>query len=177
MPESVDRRIPDGEERRVMNKAILLGRLTKDPEVRYSQSAEPMAIARYTLAVNRRTKRENEPDADFLPCVAFGKQGEFAEKYFRKGQMVGVCGRIQVRSWDDQNGQKHWQTEIIVEDQYFAESKGSSENRSYGAAEPPQGAYSGGGYGGGGSSQPAKQNQPEGFAIISENLDEEDLPF
>ena len=73
-----------------MNKVILMGRLTRDPAVRYSQGAEPLAIARYSLAVNKRFKRQGEPDADFIPCVAFGKQGEFAEKYFRKGQMVSV---------------------------------------------------------------------------------------
>ena len=81
-----------------MNKVILMGRLTRDPEVRYSQSAEPLAIARYTLAINRRFKRQGESEADFIPCVAFGKQGEFAERYFRKGQMVSVVGRLQVRN-------------------------------------------------------------------------------
>ena len=77
-----------------MNKVILMGRLTKDPEVRYAQSSEPLAVARYTLAVNRRFKRQGEQDADFIGCVAFGKAGEFAEKYFKKGQMVGVVGRL-----------------------------------------------------------------------------------
>lgn len=76
-----------------MNKVILMGRLTKDPEVRYAQGSEPLAVARYTLAVNRRFKRQGEQDADFIGCVAFGKAGEFAEKYFKKGQMVGVVGR------------------------------------------------------------------------------------
>ena len=84
-----------------MNKVILMGRLTRDPEVRYSQSSEPVAVARYTLAVNRRFKRKDEPEADFIPCVALGKSGEFAEKHFRKGQLVGVIGRLQVRSWED----------------------------------------------------------------------------
>ena len=93
-----------------MNKVILMGRLTKDPEVRYAQSNEPLAVARYTLAVNRRFKRAGEQDADFIGCVAFGKTGEFAEKYFKKGQMVGVVGRLQVRSWDDNEGKKHWTT-------------------------------------------------------------------
>lgn len=78
-----------------MNKSILMGRLTRDPEVRYSQGAEPMAIARYSLAVNRRFKRQGEQDADFIPCVAFGKQGEFAEKYLTKGQMISAVGRLQ----------------------------------------------------------------------------------
>ncbi len=82
-----------------MNKVILMGRLTKDPEVRYSsQKAEPLAVARYTLAVNRRFKRQGELDADFINCVSFGKAGEFAERYFKKGQMVSVVGRLQVRA-------------------------------------------------------------------------------
>jgi single-strand DNA-binding protein len=106
-----------------MNKVILMGRLTRDPEVRYSQGAEPMAIARYSLAVNRRFKRQGEQDADFIPCVAFGKQGEFAEKYLTKGQMISVVGRLQVRNWDDNNGNKRTTTEVVVEEQYFAESK------------------------------------------------------
>ena len=87
-----------------MNKVILMGRLVRDPEVRYSQGAEPLAVARYTLAVNRRFKRQGEQDADFIGCVAFGKAGEFAEKYFKKGQMVSIIGRLQVRSWDDNEG-------------------------------------------------------------------------
>ena len=97
-----------------MNKVILMGRLTRSPEVRYSQGSEPVAVARYTLAVNRRFKRKDEPEADFIPCVAFGKSGEFAEKYFRKGQLVGVIGRLQVRSWEDKEGKKHWTTEVSL---------------------------------------------------------------
>lgn len=111
-----------------MNKVILMGRLTRSPEVRYSQSSEPVAVARYTLAVNRRFKRKDEPEADFIPCVALGKSGEFAEKYFRKGQLVGVIGRLQVRSWEDKEGKKHWTTEVIIEEQHFAESKNSSND-------------------------------------------------
>lgn len=110
-----------------MNKVILMGRLVKEPEVRYSQGAESFAIARYTLAVNRRFKRQGEPEADFINCVAFGKTGEFAEKYFKKGQMVSVVGRLQVRSWDDNEGKKRWSTDVIVEEQYFAEGKHDSE--------------------------------------------------
>lgn len=113
-----------------MNKVILMGRLVRDPEVRYTQSNQPMAIARFTLAVNRRFKRQGEQDADFIPCVAFGKQGEFAEKYFRKGQMVSVVGRLQVRNWDDNNGNKRTTTEVVVEEQYFAESKKSNAENS-----------------------------------------------
>ena len=151
-----------------MNKVILMGRLVKDPEVRYSQSAEPLAVARYTLAINRRFKREGEPDADFINCVAFGKTGEFAEKYFKKGQMVSVVGRLQVRSWDDQNGQKRWSTDVVVEEQYFAESKGSFEasrsNTSYDNAQKPQ-------------FQGPSQTASEGFFPIDENIEDEDLPF
>ena len=108
-----------------MNKVILMGRLTRDPEVRYSEGAEPMAIARYTLAVNRRFKRQGEPEADFIPCLAFRKNAEFSEKYFKKGQQVGVIGRLQVRNWEDKEGHKRTTTEVVIEDQYFAESKAS----------------------------------------------------
>ena len=106
-----------------MNKVILMGRLARDPEVRYSQGAEPVAVAKYTLAVNRRFKRQGEQDADFINCVAFGKAGEFAEKYFKKGQMVSIVGRIQVRSWEDREGKRNWTTEVVVEEQYFAGGK------------------------------------------------------
>jgi len=110
-----------------MNKVILLGRMTRDPEVRYSQGATPVAVARFSLAVNRRFKREGEPDADFINCVAFGKNGEFVEKYFRKGQQISIVGRLQVRSWDDKEGKKQWSTEVIVEENYFAENKKQEE--------------------------------------------------
>ena len=136
-----------------MNKVILMGRLTRDPEVRYSQGAEPVAVARYTLAVNRRFKRQGEQDADFIGCVAFGKVGEFAEKYFRKGQMVSIVGRLQVRSWSDQEGKKHWTTEVIVEEQYFAEGKKNSE------------------------SKPVDSNKSDGFYTIDEDIEEDDLPL
>ena len=107
-----------------MNKVILMGRLVRDPEVRYSQGEKPVAVARYTLAVDRRMQKKGENrEADFIGCVAFGKGGEFAEKYFKKGQMVGVCGHLQVRSWDDQEGKKRWSTDVIVDEQYFAGSK------------------------------------------------------
>lgn len=139
-----------------MNKVILMGRLTRDPEVRYSQGAEPVAVARYTLAVNRRFKRKDEPEADFIPCVALGKSGEFAEKYFRKGQLVDVIGRLQVRSWEDKEGKKHWTTEVIVEEQYFAESKKNSN-----AAAPKEGG----------------QAPADGFYPIDESVEDEDLPF
>ena len=152
-----------------MNKVILMGRLTRDPEVRYTQSAEPLAIARYTLAVNRKFKREGEPDADFINCTAIGRGGSFAEKFLKKGMMVAVSGRLQIRSYDDKNGTRQWFTEVVVEDQDFAESKAAFESRS--SAE---------GMGGG---KPDSQNAggqgqaPDGFYSIDEGLDDEDLPF
>ena len=158
-----------------MNKVILMGRLTRDPETRYSQSAEPVAITKYSLAVNRQFKRENEPDADFINCVAFGKRGEFAEKYFKKGQMVSVVGRMQVSSWEDQSGQKRWSTDVIIDEQFFAESKSSFENRESRTPSfdgpPPPSADSGG------SGKPAVKPEPDGFYAIDESLDDEDLPF
>lgn len=105
-----------------MNKVILMGRLTRDPEVRYSQGDTPLAIAHYTLAVPRKIKRENEPDADFVNCVAFGKTGEFAQKYLQKGKMICICGEIRVRSYTNQEGQRIWTTEVIVEEHYFTGS-------------------------------------------------------
>lgn len=145
-----------------MNKVILMGRLTKDPEVRYSQSADPIAVAKYTLAVNRRFKKQGEPEADFINVVAFGKQGEFAEKYFRKGQMVAITGRLQVRTWDDQEGKKHWATDVVVDEQYFAESKRESGGSS--GQQPQQ--------------QPSSQqlSGSDGFYPI-DTSEEEDLPF
>lgn len=111
-----------------MNKVILMGRLVRDPDTTYTNGAEPLAISKFTLAVAKRFKRQGEADADFINCVSFGKAGEFVEKYFKKGQMVSVVGRLQVRSYDDKDGNKRWVTEVVVEEQYFAESKASFEN-------------------------------------------------
>ena len=106
-----------------MNKVILMGRLTKDPEVRYTQTNNTL-VASFTLAVNRRFVKPNEErQADFINVVAWSKIGEFCSKYFEKGQQVGIIGRIQNRSWDDDQGQKHYITEIIAEEAYFADSK------------------------------------------------------
>ena len=100
-----------------MNKVILIGRLTRDPEVRYTQANNTM-VASFSLAVNRRFAREGDGQAaDFLNCVAWSKTGEFISKYFKKGQQVGVVGRIQTRSWDDQQGQKHYATDIVVQEE------------------------------------------------------------
>ena len=153
-----------------MNKVILMGRLTREPEVRYSQSSEPVAVARYTLAVSRRMKKNGEQEADFIPCVAFGKSGEFAEKYFRKGQMVAVTGRLQVRSWD-KDGERRYTTEVIIEEQYFAEGKNSqpaaAQSRPAAAQSKP-------------TAQTGKQMglaEQEGFYPIDESVEDDDLPF
>ena len=157
-----------------MNKVILMGRLAREPEVRYSQGAESFAIARYTLAVNRRFKRQGEPEADFINCVAFGKTGEFAEKYFKKGQMVSVVGRLQVRSWDDNEGKKRWSTDVIVEEQYFAEGKHDSEKNGGSKPAPEQNRPAAA------SNKPAKQMglaDSPGFYPIDESIEDDDLPF
>ena len=112
-----------------MNKTILCGRLTADPDVRYSQTAEPMAVARYTLAVDRKFKKEGEQSADFINCVAFGKSAEFAEKYYRKGTKIIITGRIQTGSYTNKDGQKVYTTDVVVEEQEFAESKKDSSEK------------------------------------------------
>lgn len=106
-----------------MNKVILMGRLTKDPEVKYVQGANTFTVARYTLAVNRRFKRDGEPDADFIGCVVFGKSAEFVEKYLKKGQQVAINGRLQFETWTDQNGNKHYSTNVVAEEHYFCGNK------------------------------------------------------
>ena len=145
-----------------MNKVILIGRLTRDPEVRYSQGAESMAIARYTLAVDRRGRRENEQSADFISCVAFGRAGEFAEKWLKKGTKLAITGRIQTGSYTNRDGQKVNTTEVIVEEQEFAESK-SSQNGGSGSN------YQTGGNG-------SNYQDSDGFMNIPDGIDE-DLPF
>jgi single-strand DNA-binding protein len=110
-----------------MNKVELLGRLTKDPEIRYTQNSNTM-VASFTLAVNRRFAKEGEQQADFINCVAWSKTAEFVNKYFKKGQQVAVVGRIQTRNWEDDNGQKHYATEVIAEEVYFADSKKDDGN-------------------------------------------------
>ncbi len=150
-----------------MNKVILMGRLTRDPEVRYSQGERQTAVARYSLAVNRTFKRDGEPDADFINCVAFGRQAEFAEKYFRKGIRIVISGRIQTGSYTNRDGVKVYTTDIVVEDQEFAESKAASERN---MAQQ-------GGFGGQQSAQNASGKVPaDGFMNIPDGIDEE-LPF
>ncbi len=143
-----------------------MGRLTKDPDVRYTQSEQPMAIARYTLAVDRRVRRQgsDEQTADFIGCVAFGKSGEFAEKYLHKGTKICVTGRIQTGSYTNKDGVKVYTTDVVVEDQEFAESKNASAQN-------------------GGYSAPAANSSSEqpvaaadGFMNIPDGIDE-DLPF
>lgn len=110
-----------------MNKVILMGRLTRDPEVKYSQSSNPVVIARYSIAVNRKFKREGELDADFINCVAFGKTGEFVEKYLKKGQLINIIGSLRTGSYNDKAGKKVYTTDVIVEEHFFAESKKNKE--------------------------------------------------
>lgn len=139
-----------------MNKVILLGRLTRNPDVRYTnnQDGSQTAIARYTLAVDRRFKKDGEQAADFISCVAFGKQGEFAEKWLKQGTKIALTGRIQTGSYTNKEGQKVYTTDVVVEECEFAESKASSN--------------------GGAESQP---NQPDdGFIDVPEGI-ENDLPF
>lgn len=141
-----------------MNKVILMGRLARDPEVRHSQGAEPMAVARYTLAVYRRGRRdENGQNADFISCVAFARNAEFAEKYFRKGTKIAITGRIQTGSYNDREGRKVYTTDVVIEDQEFAESK-SSQN------------------GGNTQAPPEQSDAGDGFMNIPNGIDEE-LPF
>lgn len=111
-----------------MNKVVLLGRLTKDPEVRYTSGENTMAIARYTLAVDRRYQRDGESTADFISCVTFGKNAEFAEKYLHKGTKIAVVGRIQTGSYTNKDGVKVYTTDVVVEEHEFAESKNSGSN-------------------------------------------------
>lgn len=118
-----------------------MGRLTADPEVRYTQGEKPVAVARYTLAVNRRFKRQGEQEADFINCVTFGKNGEFAEKYLKKGMMISVVGWLQVRSWDDNDGKRHWTTEVVIDEHYFAESKKTSQTGAQNATTGDDGFY------------------------------------
>ena len=147
-----------------MNKVILMGRLTRDPEVRYSQSEQSMAIARFTLAVDRRFKRQNDDQtADFINCVAFGKTAEFAERYLRKGTKIALTGRIQTGSYTNKDGVKVYTTDIVAEEFEFAESKNASAGN---------GDYAGFG----GMSRPEPVSAGDGFMNIPDGIDEE-LPF
>ena len=144
-----------------MNKVILMGRLTRDPEVRYSVGENSTAVARYTIAVDRRFKRDGEQNTDFIGCVAFGRNAEFAEKYLRQGTKIVLTGRIQTGSYTNRDGQKVYTTDIVVEEQEFAESKAAA------AGNGGQGNYSRS------SSAPTDAN---GFMNIPDGIDDE-LPF
>lgn len=142
-----------------MNKVILMGRLTRDPEVRYTAGQTPLCIARYTLAVDRRFRRENEATADFIPCVAFGKLGEFAEKHFHQGMRATISGRIQTGSYTNDRGNRVYTTEVVIEEQEFAESKSASHSGNTRRNEPEP--------------QPVGE---DGFMNIPEGIDD-DFPF
>jgi len=179
-----------------MNKAILMGRLTRDPEIRYTQGDNPMCIARYTLAVDRRFSRSAGNDgnnADFIPCVCFGKTAEFVEKYLKKGTKMAVTGRIQTGSYTNRDGVKVYTTEVVVEDQEFAESRNASGNGNFGGNGNYNGGNSGynsgsnngggsrgGNYGGKAEQAPAQDagssDSLDGFMNIPDGIDEE-LPF
>ena len=147
-----------------MNKVILMGRLTRHPEVRYTQGENATAVARYSLAVDRRFRREGEPTADFINCVAFGRAAEFAERYLRQGTKIAITGRIQTGSYTNRDGVKVYTTDIVVEEQEFAESKAA------GGASTPSNNY---------QASPAPSPSADigdGFMNIPDGIDEE-LPF
>ena len=146
-----------------MNKVILMGRLTRDPEVRYSQGDNATAVARFTLAVERRIKRDNEASADFINCVSFGRSAEFAEKYFRKGTKIVICGRIQTGSYTNKDGQKVYTTDIAIEEQDFAESKATSQQNNSGSVQNNS------------NSRQSQKPQPDPDEFMS--VDDDDLPF
>lgn len=140
-----------------MNRVILMGRLTRDPEVRYSTGENSMAVARYTLAIDRAIKKQGEQSADFINCVAFSKAAEFAEKYFRQGMRVLVSGRLQTGNYTNREGQKVYTTDVILDSQEFADSKGESAR--------------------GGSKKQEANVDADGFLNIPDDVDDEGLPF
>lgn len=158
-----------------MNKVILMGRLTHDPEVRYGQGPDRSAYARYTLAVDRRWQNDGgRPTADFIGCIAFGKAAEFAEKYLRQGMKIAVVGRIQTGSYTNREGQKVYTTDVVVEEHEFVESRSSAENRqnspqpAAGRPQDSEGAYA--------DRRPQPSVGADGFMNIPDGIDEE-LPF
>ncbi|MCF2682469.1 single-stranded DNA-binding protein [Faecalicatena contorta] len=142
-----------------MNKVILMGRLTRDPEVRYGTGENSTAVARYTIAVDRRFKRDGEQNADFIGCVAFGRNAEFAEKYLRQGTKIVLTGRIQTGSYTNRDGQKVYTTDIVVEEQEFAESKAAGNGGQNNYSRPS-----------------AATSDADGFMNIPDGIDDE-LPF
>lgn len=142
-----------------------MGRLTRDPEVRYSQGDNATAIARFTLAVDRRIKRDNEASVDYINCVSFGRSAEFAEKYFHKGTKIVIVGRIQTGSYTNKDGQKVYTTDIVIEEQDFAESKAASQQNNSGNSQNASNNQQ--------AQQPKPQTSPDGFM----SADDEGLPF
>lgn len=140
-----------------MNKAILMGRLTRDPDIRYSQGENPVAVARFTLAVERRMKREGEESADFIRCVAFGKTAETIEKYVFQGKKIVIEGRIQTGSYTNQDGAKVYTTDIVVESMEFAESRRSEES--------------------GNAARPEPAVDENGFMHVPDGVEDDGLPF
>lgn len=161
-----------------MNKVVLMGRLTREPDIRQSQGAEPVTIARYTLAVDRRARKQDGQQADFISCVAFGKAGEFAEKYLHKGTKICVSGRIQTGSYTRQDGTKAYTTDVVIEEQEFAESKTDSGRSAMDdqMAAMYAGQRSQGGQQDGSRQQGSIESAMEGFMNIPDGIDEE-LPF
>lgn len=155
-----------------MNKVILMGRLTRDPEVRYSQGASQTAVARFSVAVDRRFKRDGEPDADFFNCTCFGKQAEFVERYLHKGTKIVLSGRVQNDNYTNKEGQMVYSVRIMVDEIEFAESKNASGGNGDGGYNN---SYNNGGYAGGGSA-PVASGAGDGFMNIPDGIDEE-LPF
>ena len=139
-----------------MNRVILIGRLTRDPNISYSQNSDNMMIGRFTLAVDRRGRQEGQQTADFIGCVCFGKQAEFAEKYLRQGTKIAVTGRIQTGSYTNKDGQKVYTTDVVLDDIEFAESKNTGSNNNYSAP-----------------SRPAPSTDADGFMNIPDYMDEE----
>lgn len=149
-----------------MNKVILIGRLARDPEVRYTQGSEPVAVCRFAVAVDRpyqRNRNEGEKTVDFLNCVCFRNKGENIGKFFRKGNRIAVTGRIQTGEYTDQQGNKRYTTDIVVDDFEFVETKAEREASSQGSSS--------------GYTQPQNNSQPADFYNIDDSTDDEDLPF
>ena len=142
-----------------MNKVTLIERLTRDPETRYSAGENATAVSKYTLAVDRKYKRDKEPTADFINCIAFGRNGEFTDKYFRQGMKVAIYGRIQTGSYTNKDGNKVYTTDIVVEEQEFCECK-SKQNQSQEEQKPP-----------------FRPDGDDGFMNIPNNISDDELPF
>jgi single-strand DNA-binding protein len=157
-----------------MNKVVLIGRLTRDPETRVAQGGNQTAISRYSLAVNRSYKREGEPDADFINCVAFGKRAEFVQKYLKKGTQIAISGRIQTGSYDDKDGKKVYTTDIIVDEHYFCGSGNGSagQNNSFTpTSEAAPREFTNPTY------QGQQSSMNDGFMPIEEDFEDDSLPF